>query len=1833
MESRIPKRNRMWWVALFLLNLSGLAAILWRIEAHRLPPGEIVLVRATPSGETLSTGVGTITFEFGAPLDPVTVRDDALRILPALPATTTLEEGRFLTLHLHEPPAIATRYTVTADSALRGLRGETLRHAQRSFATAPPQVLHLQQVRTDATEGAILGIAFNAPVNPRDLGKHLTMRWGSGVPLAPRPVGEKPDSELLFRIGPVEHENLIIEISKGLVCVAGSIPMPETYTGTLKMSPRLRFLGIAAEYGGSSTPEIRIRTNHPLDPAQAGESIRIEPAVPFHVSGWRRGLCLTGAFEPGTRYTVTLLPTLAAGAAGTLDEEIRRAVWFGDRPESVRFPFGGGYLSEEGTLLVPLHTVNLDTVRLRTQGLHANNLVEYVLRQEHGTPGILGGKAGESTLTIQGARNEEVETILDLRRLTGGTRGIFALEARRSDLWWEADRAVFVITGLGLSARAGRDGVVAWVTGLADGVPKEGVRVTLLSDRRQSLATGMTDAGGVIRLALPDGRPEEGEPALLVAEAVDGDLTYLRLQGNARGLPGADVGGRPWGRGAWDAYLYTERGVYRGGETVHVAGWVRGGAREVPPEMPLILHLLRPDGETRMRLPVQTDAQGRFVRDIGLPLQAMAGQYEIRCTLPGETEPLGRTHIRIADYMPQRLRMTLQGHVDPVLPPAPGETPTVQLEGTVRYLFGDPAPGLKTTSRVTWQTHPFIPEEGAAWRGWRFGDMRIPDGTRSTHLPDLETGTTGAFRHTVPIPALPTGGILIADATVEAREHGGRALTERLRIPVPVHPFHLGVRMDGIRWRRGQPAPVDLAAVLPDGTRHVACTPYTAEFQRITYSHVLRKSGAGRLQYDRVEHAFPVQAFPGTLTDGWAQLPLHPTEAGLHRLIVTADGGCAVALDLYVDGEGASPSMAHPDAVELRWDKDAYAVGDTATLRIRAPFPGHAFLTVETDRVLHTETFPLSGTEGTHSLSLPPAWRPNAYVRVSVVRPVAPAEDWLPHRADGVIRLPIDNTDRRLPVRVEIPEAARPDRVLPVRIHVGEPEGAVAEAAVTLALVDEGVLALTGHRSPSAWEWFFGTRRLEVTGYDMYGRLAPDLAAWRLGRAPEPGGDSAGGFGLELAGRLAPIEAKRVRAAVLWVGDLRTDAAGMAEATLHVPEYTGTLRLMVVAGKEDRFGHAERALPIRSPLMQEMSLPRALAPGDRFLMPVTILNRTGRDGDARLRLALNDHLHGEEVPVDPVPVPADGEATVWVGLRAGDIGVASIRTEAEMDGERSGGSVDLPVRPPVAFAREGGQTVIRDEGTIRMPEGFLPDTTRTRFVVAGSPLVELTGAAEALLTYPHGCAEQTASRMVPLLYLADILAWTHPERMGAEEQAAWFSEMFLRLRMMQTDHGGLAPWPGGREADPWVSVYVADVLGEAQRAGHAVPPSLLEGLRSYMEGRIGTWVEEATTARREPGRFATAAYACYVLARMGRPAYAEMARLEASLQAADTARQQHPATPEAPMHDTGGGRFHLAAAALACGARDGARTLLTDIPAFSGTRMDHASLGSPIRERAILLSVLLDADPENDHIPALAASLRHAMRQGAWGTTQENAFAVMALGKLVRRKGVVPADGVAILTLPDGETLTLPLRDGVHLDTLRPGDAVRVRVRATSSPADAPAPTDSPPVHVFWHIEGVPHGGRAEETDQGVSIRRTFLSADGKQTVDPASLRHGTLYRIRLTLTTTQALRNLVVTELLPGGLEIEDPHLHGTASAGGADPGGNSTPGGGAQAFRVDHTEPRDDRLLVFGGMESGVATYTYLVRAVTPGTFTLPAADVAGMYDPDIHSVHGYGTIHITR
>lgn len=1516
--------------------------------------------------------------------------------------------------------------------------------------------------------------------------------------------------------------------------------------------------------------------------------VRVNGSDPAAVTSEGRQLCVEG-FKHGERYEVELRAGLPSALDETLPKTARYTVYVRDRQPSVRFVGNAYVLPRTGQQGLPVLSVNTDAVDVEIFRISDRSLAPTVIGGEMGEQLIYGyslerlaqdrgRKVWSGQLAVTNRLNEEVTTALPVAEvlpdlMPGVYVAVASPSAQKPDEWEARASQWFVVSDLGLAAVSGDDGITGFVRSLATAAPLRDVEVRLVARDNEVLATEQSDARGVVRFAPGLARGTGGAaPALLVARSAQGDYGFLDLTAAGFDLSDRGVAGRAAPE-ALDAFLYTERGVYRPGSEVHVVALLRDRDAVAVTGMPLTLIFERPDGVEHRRVLLPDAGQGG--RSFTLPLlaTAMTGTWRVAAYADPKGPAVGETRFLVEDYVPDRMELELTPRADSV---AAGDS--IRLDAQGRYLYGAPASGLALEGEVG-----LVPRRTGleGFPGFQFGladEDLAPVRRPLLGLPVLDAN--GRAEVAAPLPELPDSTLpFTAEVTLRLREPAGRAVASRIELPVRIAQPLIGIRplfKDG-HASEGANAAFEILTVGADGQR-TAFKGLRWQLFKVEKRFQWYRSD-GYWTYEPVTYTRRIAE--GELdTDASGPVRVEaPVDYGRYKLEVSVNAsqalGPATSI-LFTAGWYGAEAADSPDFLDVSLDKASYRPGETARVTLTPRMPGKALVAILREGVLAMQAIDVGDGPTSVTFTVGDAWGPGVYVAAMLYRPMDVPAQRMPGRSVGVTWLGVDMSPRKLALGLDLPDKVAPRSELAVPIEVaGLAPG--EEAFVTVAAVDVGILNLTSYEAPAPEDWYFAQRRLGVDIRDLYGRLIDGMRAER-GRI-RSGGDGGGGLGMHGSPPTQPPVA-------LFSGIVRVDAAGKARVLFDVPNFNGTLRVMAVAWTRDKLGHAARDVIIRDPVVVTGTLPRFLAKGDTARLHLSIDNVEGPAGTYLLELAADGPVSISE-PRRTLTLDSGARAEAGLPLAADGLGEAKVTARlAGPEGlmvEQSFAVAVRPAEPPVT--RHSVQTIAARNGTLTLSRDlfadFIPGTETATLSVSAQGALDIPGLLLALDRYPYGCAEQTVSRALPLLYVNELA-----DRMGLATDAAAgerVQKAIDAVLAMQSSSGGFGLWGPGD--DIWLTAYVADFLSRARERTYAVPE---QAYRLALD-RLTNYV--VNTSAVEDGGEALA-YSLYVLARTGRANIGDLRYF------ADTKLDEF-RTPLA--------KAQIGAALALYG--DNARAERSFAAAFAqgepvapATRSDY---GSELRDGAGLLTLAAETRTRLSAIPALAQQVAQSRFRRSTTSTQENAWMLLAAHAL-------EAQARELTLLLDGKIQQGPVRKTLTAaDLHRPIKLVnRGEAPATASVTVSGAPVTPEPASAH-----------------GFALERRYFTLDGT----PVALeRIAQNERLVVTLKVTEVEpmhTRLLLVDHLPAGFEIENPRLGG----GGGEP---QLPWFAPRGAPV-HREYRDDRFVAaydLDGTEPAVVQIAYVVRAVSPGTYALPPALAEDMYRPDRFARTDSGRIEIT-
>ena len=1378
------------------------------------------------------------------------------------------------------------------------------------------------------------------------------------------------------------------------------------------------------------------------------------------------------------------------------------------------------------------------------------------------------------------------------------------------------------------------DGVLIWATDAQTGQPIAGAPIQIYDSSYRPLASARTDANGLARVTIPR-----------VDNLYQPVLAVLRTETDfGMGFSEWSNGIEPYQFGqSYDfypethrIYVYTDRPIYRPGQPVYFRGVVR--ARDdvtyTPPEFDAVpVSIYDANGDIVFEDMLPLSPFGTFSGQLTLGDDVPLGYYRIEATTADDDMmDYGRTYgsvgFGVAEFRLPEFQVNLTPEASAV---AQGDTIRLTLES--RYFFGGAVSNAEVNYNVVANPYSFD-FKGPGY--YDFADYDYDGGPSEFYGgggQEIASGsgtTDGQGKLVIEIPAELKDSTESQVFTVEAvvTDESQQVVAGRADVVVHKGLIYVGARPQTYVGTAGQEVSFDLIAVDWD-SQGVAGQTLDLEVVERRWSSVQEEDEAGRTTWTWEVEEIPVASGQATTgADGKTTFSFTPPNGGIFKLKVSsrdARGNQVVAsTTLWVASEEyVSWRQQNSNRIDLIASQQDYRIGETAEILITSPWQGtaEALITVERGDVLKAERVTLDSNSYVYRLPITEDFAPNVFVSAMLVKGVDENNPVAAFRM-GIVQLGVETTRKEITIAITPDrEQAGPRETVTYTVRTTDYTGRPVQAEVGVGLTDLASLSIAEPNSPPLLRFFYGQQGLSVRTTTPLTINVDQLTQTVLDTIK--GGGGGGG-----EGGIFDIRQDFVDTAY-WNAALVTGADGQATFQVTLPDNLTTWRLdaRAVTRGDDGLtlvGQTTFDLISTKPLLIRPVTPRFLVVGDQVTLAAVVNNNTGQEMPVEVTL--------QGVGVTPVgsstqtfTIPSGGRQRVEWPVTVQDVpnvdltffanGNRGAFTDASKPPLGRGDSRLLPVYKYEAPETVGTGGVLRAGGSrteaIVLPRRF--DVTQGDLTVRLNPsLASATlDGLDYLRNYPHQCIEQTVSRFLP-----NIMTYRALERLGvanAELKANLDTAVnfaLQRLYAQQKADGGWG-WFVQDRSNPLTTAYALIGLTEARDAGFAVSENVINRAQNYLRT---TFVTPAPSV--DTWRLNRQAFVLYALARSGAGDVARTAALFDSRARLDLYA-----------------KAFLALALHRINPNDTSRTdvLVSDLinrASLSATgahweedKRDWWNWNTDTRTTAIILDALVTLRPQSDLLPNVVRWLMVARTADAWETTQETAWAVMALTDWMVTTGELqPA--YAYSAALNGQKLA---EGQATPDTVRDAQVLKVQVAqllADQANALVIGRTDGPGVLYYTaHLRAFLPVSAIEPLNRGLIVERRYVMP-GKDT-PVTEARVGDLVQVRLTVIAPTALHYVVIEDPIPAGTEGVNPELQTEQQIGtrpGLDLDDPLSRGWGWWWF--SNIEFRDEKVVLYSTyLPAGTYEYVYTIRAGLPGVYNVIPPTGQEFYFPEVY------------
>lgn len=1380
-----------------------------------------------------------------------------------------------------------------------------------------------------------------------------------------------------------------------------------------------------------------------------------------------------------------------------------------------------------------------------------------------------------SDLTKQQYTALDLSKYLTADTTTSGPQGLFLLQAtgwdvtNKTPLDVKASRLI-LITDLGMLVKDNIDGSHdVFVQSITQGAPVSHVNVTVLGKNGLPILSRLTDEQGRANFPTLKDFVEDREPIVYTA-SFNNDVSFIPFNNDGRhlNLSKFDVGGIYTNNQelkSLSAYLFSDRGIYRPGDTAHIGMIVKQAyAQPQPAGLPLQATIVDSRGTTIKDQKFTLNDTGYMDLDFTTNSSSPTGQYMVNLYLVKDNLPqnlLGSTTIRVSEFQPDRMRITSS-----LLPtPSDGWSSPTGLKAQVGLwnLYGAPAAGRRISARIL-----LTPEhvEFDEYPDYIFADplldpKKSPRAFSET-LSDIKTNDKGQAEFELNLDRFEKATYQLTFFAEGFEADGGRSVTSQSKTLISPLPYFIGYKPDG-----------DLSFIKQNSVRNVAYVAISPQLNKEEVKELriqlvslhpvttLVKMPNGTYQYQSIIQSSIISTKPFDIAEQGSSYPVPSEQIGDFSLSVLGKDDTVLSqLKFSIVGASQLP-LAKNAELSIKLNKTEYLPNEDIEIQITAPYTGSGLITIERDKVYATQWFKTDSSNSMQTIRIPADFQGNGYINVAFIRDWESPELFISPLSYSVVPFEVNHDNHNIKIDLKTAEVSRPGEPFTIDYHTDKP------GKIIVFAVDEGILQVGHYETPDPLSFFFQKHALEVSTQQTVDQILPKFIQDReLSAAGGDGGEE------DLAGRLNPFKRKTDLPVVYWSGIMDADSTSR-QVTYQVPDYfNGTIRVMAVAVSTDSVGATSTSSQIRGDFIINPNVPTFVAPGDEFEISSSVANNIKDSGEhTKINIDLTASPEVEIIGTakQTLEISEGHEQTIHFKLRAKSLlGAAKLTFKASAGDKASSMDATLSVRPVNPFATYiSSGTSQEAKKSLDVMQTLYPEFRSVDATMSTSPLILVFGLQRYLDNFPYGCTEQLTSKALPLLAM-NSQSWFVKDTNQINEKVNSTIQM---LSQRQMSNGGFSYWPGlgENQGNSFASVYAMHFLTEARSQGFNVPQDMFYSGIGYLKTLASQNASDMDTARIQ-------AYAIYILTRNELVTTNYLANLQLYLQKDSSKAWQKEITG-----------VYIAASYQMLKSFEDANQLISQYKPQDSQSFNNDFYDSNTAN-AQYLYIVAKHFPKllNQVGDKLLMQLVEAINNDEINTVLSG-YTSLALGAYQENNptGTVPALSMTKI-MRDGQEKAVPSENASYQKLVLDTDVKKINFNNPDKQS------------YFYQLAqtGFDKTLANEPLKLGMEIFREYRDAQGT-VIKSTTLGSEIEVHIQIRALDNKYLTNIAIEDLLPGGFEVVRDSV---------------------KSDSMDYFDVREDRVNFFGSIDSTAKEIVYKIKAINTGKYTVPPAYAESMYNP---------------
>ncbi|MGL4392381.1 MAG: alpha-2-macroglobulin family protein [Fusobacteriaceae bacterium] len=1525
--------------------------------------------------------------------------------------------------------------------------------------------------------------------------------------------------------------------------------------------------------------------------SNADSYIKISPAVnKFKVNIDGRRIILDGDFTYGEKYVVTIATGLPFNDGTTLDKEINKTILFKDVMPEVMFSDPGVILPNSKNKKVAFTSINIKKIRVQIKKIYENNkeqfFQDFSLSNESISNGSnyndeyydyygksfnsnfkkLGDIIFDKTFKLDYSKNNWVQTEIDLEEFLE-PKGLYivelSVETKDADYSFANDsekntffsrsnvKKLISLSNIGVIVEKNREGFNVIAMDIMASKPMSGATVKALSFNKQILETVSTNFDGEAFLS-------GNSKIFAIIVEKNGESSILKLEDNILSLDGFSIGGII--SEGIKAFIYTERGVYRPGDEINLSVIARNEKSKFPGNLPIRVNVFSPTGKKFIENKViDAGINGFYSYNLKTKTDSETGIWTVKFEI-GSSEFVKNVPVETVVPNTIRLKSDLKDKID--LSKING----ININFDSQYLFGAPAGNLKYKIDLS------VREAEIDFEKYKNYTFKNPSNYIFSYSDSKDGSLDAQGKDSVYFSTSPFDNVatkLTGEFSIRVIQDDGRPLIQRKKVELNKVNSYVGIETPS-RSYVSLDSKLNLAVVSvnDDGSkllsgRKLRYTIYRNSYSwwwdYDNYSAFIRSMKNGKATSIVAEKTF-------TSGDKPYIIDYQPTESGeffieVEDLVTKQSAG----VSLYA-GDWLSSSNSRNQNLEklkIETDKKDYKIGDKAKIVFEGDKGARALISiVKSGKVIKRYWKNMSDNKMEEQVTITKDMIPNVYFSVMVFQNYKTVTNDRPLRIYGLVPLVVKDDEQKLNIIIDAPKEIRPNSNFEIKVKNKEK----VAMEYTVAIVDEGLLNMTAFQTPDPFDYFYAREKYSMILYDNYSSIMKRIYG-KSYQVLTTGGDlqmlDENDTGSSKTKKLGIEDAKRFVPVAMYKGVLSLKAGEESKLSFKMPNYMGSVRVMVTGATENKFGKAEADILVKAPVLMQVGLPRTLKIGDKFRIPVTIFALEDNVGEVTISYNFQGKNKQETIKM----TKKDKKVIYFEEAVANKVGIEKMEVSVASKVYNYKESVEIAVNSNSPYIyRDELKIMPNGKAEFTPPDEFVKNSVYTTLRVSNVPLLGIDKRLEYLIKYPYGCGEQITSGVFPQLFIKKLAtSKTYDEQKIIENINAGIE----KLSKVQTTGGAFKYWTSSDGYDLWLTNYVGHFLIMSRKNGIYVSDEMYDKFIGFLKNRVKSSSGDDLNIK---------TYSLYLLALNGTPEVGEM----------NLIFENYFNQLSLPS------KWMMAASYSLIKQDKVAKKIAEILPTVFARDINYRYYyyDSDLKNKAIILSAYYKIYGKVDQ--KLYEEIIGELRSSSWYSTQTTAYTLISLSDIVQGKKSSEFSGTIFL---DGKPSQVSSKNGT----------MKVKIPESVKKISLDFSKSKQQIFANYYWEGLPINYNRENVSKNFILTREYFDNDGNR-ISPDKIKIGTQFWIKIKAegTSGQSVENIALTQILPTGWEIENLRLNNA-----------SYPSWISQST-AQYTDIRDDRVMWFFD-SYGSRTYSFFIKvnAVTEGSFDIPGTTLEAMYD----------------